>query len=64
MYRKTQAHPKPLYTTEQEVTSSTVCVTTNGTIRSYATSETTDGTILPQEVFTSEQLITSTYKQT
>ena len=49
-----------LYTPKQN----TVCVTTNGTIRSYVTSDTTNGTIWPHKVFKSGQLITSTYKQT
>ena len=62
--QKNASTSQALYTKEQEVTSSTVCVTTNGTMKSYVVSETIDGTIWPQEVLTSEQWITSTYKQT
>ena len=58
VYRKMQAHLKPYTPQNKKVTIYPVFVTTDGTIRPYVASE----TILPQEIFKSEQSITSTYK--
>ena len=62
--QKDPSTSQALYTPRQELTMNVTSVLTNGTITSYATSETTEGTIWPQEVSTSEQSNTSNEKQT
>ena len=64
LYTERLKHILNLIHPRQKLKINTASVTTNGTITSYVASETTNGTIWPQEAFTSEQLITSTYKQT